>query len=354
MSRTRRRLLRRYALGVFLPLSVCLCLAGCGNSGSGSSDDETYTIGFANPAGAVPILQVLQKSVVAYGEQQGMEVITLDDQLDANKQVTNINQFVAQHVDAIIVYPLSQDSLTPALNRAREAGIKIVGISAILDPDEKDIAPFDANLDQGGNYAGAQLNAMLLADRLNCQGNVLGIGPGAPVPALELLLENSKKYLTDLCPDINWLDTVPDATMDLAGGQAAMEAALTRYDGDIQGVITYNDDAAVGAVVAAKQGGQSLPIILGNDGDPPAIESVLNGDMTATVDITPWRQGLMAVTLAKRLLDGDPVPGWVANPVEQYTSDNMDERLDWDDAVDQIKEGTLDCDSGGCPEELFK
>ena len=351
-----RRIPRPTAAAIAIACSL-LGVAGCSASGddktSARGGEKHYTIGFSNPTAAQPILQTFQASLTAAGKRLNIDVKSLDAQLDANKQVTDINQFVAQHVDAIIVFPLSQDSLTPALNRARQEGIKVIGFNAVLEPPKGDIAPYDTNFDQGEDFQGAQLLADYVGKQLGGKGNVLGIGIGFPVPSLHFMMDNYRKFVTAANPNVSWADTVSNPTDDIAGGQKVTADAITKYEGDIQAVMSYNTASAMGAAVAFKNASIKQPIIVGQNGDPQSIEAIKNGSLSAVVDIVPWREALVGITLTKKLLDGDDVPNWIATPVELYTKDNVDKRLDWDEAVSQIKAGTLSCASGGgCPAEL--
>ena len=78
-----------------------------------------------------------------------MEVKALDAQLDPAKQVTDVDQLVAQKVDLIVVYPLDENSLKPALKRAQDAGIKVLGWAA-LTSSESDLGLLSANVETGG------------------------------------------------------------------------------------------------------------------------------------------------------------------------------------------------------------
>lgn len=335
--------------GCALAVSACSSTKSSSSPAStGGSGGKHYTIGFSNPTGGQPILQSFQKALTAAASRDNITVKSLDAQLDPNKQVSDVNQFVTQHVDAIIVFPLSQDSLTPALNRAKQGGIKVLGFNAILDQNQANIAPYDANFDQGETFSGAQLVADYVNNKLGGKGKVLGVGIGVPVPSLQLMVHNFKSGVTK--SGANWIDTVSNPTDDIAGGQKAVADALTKHKGDVQAVMAYNDDSAIGASLAFKNAGISNPIITGMNGDPQGVEAIKDGRMSAMVDIVPWREALVGEAIVKRMLNGQTVPKWTGTPVELYTRDNISKRLDWDSALKQIQSGSLSCaNGGGCP-----
>jgi ribose transport system substrate-binding protein len=361
----------------FTCCAVIVALAACGSSNSSSSSSSTaaasgsgsasststssssstkqLVVGFSNPQGAQPILQTFQKSLVAAGKNLGIKVVPVDAQLNPQKQVSDINQMVAQHVNGIIVFPLAPGTLNPALNQARAQGIKVLGFNAVVQKPAAgaSIAPYDADFDQGEDYQGAQLLAQYVSQQLHGKGNVLGIGIGVPVPSLHFMVQQYQADLKQLSPSMTWLSTVDNATDDINGGQKVASQATTRYHGNIQAVMAYNDDSAIGAAIALKSAGSQNAVIVGQNGDPQGVNALKTGQMSAMVDILPWRQALIAATMMHDLLSGKSVPNWVANPVALYTKSNVSTRLDWDKAVSEIQSGQLTCKNGGCPSSIL-
>lgn len=330
-------------------------LAQSGGATHGSTASKQLVVGFSNPQGAQPILQTFQKALVAAGKRLGIKVVPIDAQLNVQKQVSDINQMVAQHMNGIIVFPLAPNTLTPALNRARAAGIKVLGFNAVVQKPKAgaSIAPYDADFDQGEDYQGASMLARLVASRVHGAAGVLGIGIAVPVPSLHFMVQQYQAYLKKLAPAAKWLATVDNPTDDIAGGEKVASQAVTRFHGKIDAVMAYNDDSAIGAAIALKNAGVKNPVIVGQNGDPQGVKAIKSGQMTAMVDIVPWREALVAATMMHDLLTGKKVPNWVATPVVMYTKANIGTRLDWNKAVQEIASGKLSCaKGGGCPESI--
>lgn len=347
------RHIRRTATALSLLLGASLALSACGsNSDAGSAgEDASFTIGISNPQGAQPILKLTQDSFIAAAKQDGIEVKALDAQLDPAKQVTDVDQLVAQQVDLIVIYPLDANSLKPALDRAEAAGIKVVGWAGMPSPDA-DPGVLSSNVDTGGSYRGAKLLGDYVKNELGGTGNVLGVGLGIPVPALELMVEQYDQNVTD-GTSIEWLGRVDNPTDDIAGGQKVVSTALTKYENDVQAIMAYNDSSAIGAAVAARAAGLDDMVIVGQNGDDDGIEAVKDGRLSATVDLVPWRTGLILETISKAILDGNDVPAYIESPSELYTQDNLSDRLAWDDALTKITSGEISCaDGGGCPDDV--
>lgn len=379
--RIRSRALRRASRLMAVGCAVVLAVAACGSSkssssasssapssastsssaaasSSGSTTGKHYVIGFSNPEAAQPILQTFQKALIAAGQHLNMTVKALDAADNPQKQVSDVDQLIAQHVNGIIVFPLAPNTLNPALARARQAGIKVLGFNAVIKQPSPtaSVAPYDANFDQGEDYQGAKLLAQYVSKQLGgagATGNVLGIGIGVPVPSLHFMVQQYETYLKQLSPKAKWLETVANQSDDVAGGQTVASEAATKYQGKINAVMAYNDDSAIGASIAFKHAGMKSTINVGQNGDPQGVAAIQDGQMSAMVDIVPWREALIGSTMMSDLLAGKKVPNWVATPVEMYTKSNIASRLDWNKAVQEITAGTLSCaKGGGCPSSI--
>ncbi len=301
------------------------------------------------------MLQAFQAALIAAGKNLGIKVVAMDADLNVQTQVSNIQQMVAEHMNGIIVFPLAPNTLNPALTQARAAGIKVLGLNAVIQPPAAgaSIAPYNANFDQGEDYQGASLLAQYVSQQIKGQGNVLGLGIGVPVPSLQFLLQQYQADMKTAASGAQWLETASNATDDIAGGQKAAQEAVTKYQGKINAVMAYNDDSAIGASIAFKEAGVKNPIIVGMNGDPEGVAAIEDGQMSAMIDIVPWREALIGAAMMDRLLTGESVPTWVATPVEMYTKADISTRLDWNKAVTEIQDGTLSCSNGGCPSSVL-
>ena len=267
----------------------------------------------------------------------GNKVIAVDDNLDVDKQVSDIEQLIAQDVDAIIVFPLDPKAITPAVNKATAAGIKTIGINATLgNEDAADAAPFDAAVNQGETEM-ATGTAEFVVEQLGGKGNVLGVGLGIPVPTIEYQMGVMEDEVTK--SGLKWLDRVDNPTDDAAGAQPVVEQALLRFP-QIDAIMAYNDPSALGAVAAVKAAGKQGDIII-TGANGVALDQVANGDIALSYDLLPWVQGICYVNVITDLLDGKDVPVTTTAPVQQITADTVGDVIDWDEAIQQIKSGDL-------------
>jgi len=236
------------------------------------------TIGFQNPLAANESLQYMQKGALAQAKALKCKLIVLDDALSVDKQVSNMQQLLAQKVKAIVFYPLDPKATTPVLNQAKKAGVPVVAIDSGFGNPKNPVTPgISAQVWQGRDImAYLQVQALLKAK----PGAKVGlIGIGAPVPALKYLNARETYYAEKA--GFTVLGTQDNASDDVTGGEKAGNALIQRY-ADMDAVIAYNDPSAVGAVIAAKASGKTLTVI-GLNGTSDGIQAVKDGRLAATV-----------------------------------------------------------------------
>jgi ribose transport system substrate-binding protein len=351
----RQGVLAALAVGASLAVSACTSAAttassgtsptqaATASSGGAASGGKSITIGFANPQDTQPVLQTFQQALEAAAAKAGDKVIALNAGLSVNQQVSDIQTLVTDKVNVMIVFPLAGPPLVPALTQARKAGIKLIGYNALIPTGTPptSAAPFDTDLDQGIVVKGAQDAASYVASALNGKGNVLGINIGAPVPSLVAMVNNYKHDVTTGHPGINWLATVFDQSDSRSGGQVAMQDAITRYHGKINAVMSYTDEAAIGAAQALKQAGIKNTVIIGQQGNADGINAIKSGQIQGDIDTQPWKEALYALAMAQDLMAGKSVPALVEFPSVFITKANLSSYVPWDQAVKEISSGSM-------------
>lgn len=298
-------------------------------------------IGWANPSGDQPIFATFTEALNAAAARANAEVITLNAAANPSAQVSDIQTFITKKVDAVIVFPLVPAADAAILNKAHAAGIKIIGLNAILPgaPGQTPAvtAPYDTNLDWG-YVDGSATAAKYVAQQLNGKGSVVGIKVPIPVPSLDAMLATYKSVVST-GNSIHWLAELPDATNDLAGARSSMADAITRYKGDIQGVLAYTDIAAIGAAQALSAAGVKGAVIIGQQGNQTGIDALKAGQIQGDLDTMPYTAAVWSLALTKDVVNGAAYPKFVRLPVDFLTKDNVGSYLPWSQGVAQIKSG---------------
>ncbi len=113
-------------------------LAGCSGSASapaasGAADaTDTYEVGITFSDLSNPVWAELVQEATTYGQSKGMHITSVDAQSDSSKQVTQIENFIQNKMDAIIICAVESNSIADVTKQAQDAGIKVVGYTQVL------------------------------------------------------------------------------------------------------------------------------------------------------------------------------------------------------------------------------
>lgn len=237
-----------------------------------------------------------------------------------NKSLTQraqIEEFVSQRVDLLIVSPLEAAPLTQPVAEAYRQGIPVIVLDRSVLGDQYTIF-IGADNRSIGREAGAWA-----ARKLGGRGRIVELTglmtstPGqdrqsgfregldlAANPGLQVVFE----------ADTQWLE--PNARRE-------MESALTTNDA-IDLVYAHNDPAAHGAYLAAREAGRDQPMLfVGIDALPhEGLRYVREGILDATF-LYPTG-GAEAIAAAVRILSGQQVPRRIVLGTRLYTPENVE------------------------------
>lgn len=286
------------------------------------------TIGFQNPIAANETLGFWQKAVVAQGKALGCKVITLDDKLSPDQQVTNMQQLLAQHVNAIIFYPLDPKATVPVLKQAKKQGVPVIATDATFG-SPKATAPYlpyiAAQVWQARDIQAYQQCAELAKEKPGAKLGLIGIG--APVPALKYLTQRQSFWCKKR--GISVLGEQDNPSDDVTGGEKAANGLLQRFS-DMNAIIGYNDPSAVGAATAARGSGRQI-VSIGVNGSSDGIAAIKAGREAATsqVDCVGW--GVQQVYAAYDLITKQhlPLPKIIVRPSVLITKANVGRVKSW-------------------------
>lgn len=294
------------------------------------------TIGFQNPIAANETLTFWQRGVIAQAKVFGCKVIALDDKLSPDKQVSNMQQLLAQNVNAIIFYPIDPKATVPVLRQAKTKGVPVLAVDATFG-SPKATAPYlpyvTTQVWQGRDIQ-AYLQAQAMA-KAKPGAKVGLIGIGAPVPALKYLNRRQAFWCKKF--GLTVLGTQDNPTDDVTGGEKAANGLLQRYP-DMNAVIGYNDPSALGAITAARGAGRKLTVV-GLNGSSEGLTAVRSGRAAATVQVDAVGWGRQQAIAAYNLITKQnlPLPKIIVRPSTLITKANIDKVPSWQEQVDAIK-----------------
>ncbi len=298
--------------------AVAAALAGgilLGCSGRQPSGEKRPVIGVSLLNLSNELIVTLDQSMEAKARQMGVELIVNDAQRSAEKQVQQVESFVAQKVDAIILNPCEVEASSPAVEKAFAAGIPIVNVNS-----ETRAAP-TAFVGSRDEQAG-RIAMEYLAQRLNGKGNV-AMMQGFLGQAAQIERDQGARDVLAKNPGMK-LIAVQTAEWDRAKAMTLMEDWLQSYGARIDAVFAQNDEMAMGALIALEQAKRKDKVILaGVDAIPDALQAVRDGRLDATVFQDARGQGNAAVETAIKILRKEPYEKQLFIPFQLVTKDNV-------------------------------
>ena len=290
--------------------------------GRGASETRSgSTAARARPVVGVTLLtqthafyKELEEAMRKEAAARGLDLIVTSCEMDPAKQASQIEDFVAQRVSAIIAAPCDSSAIGTHLQDAEGAGIPVftVDIAARSGKVVSHVA--------SDNVLGGRLAARALARYLKGQGQVLVIDH----PTVASVQDRIKGFDEELkkTPGISVVGR-PSADGQRAKAMAVMEDMLQAHR-DLKGVFGINDDSALGALSVLEAAGRKDIVIVGFDATPEAQKAIGRGSaLKADVAQHPAAIGQKVVEIVARSLAGEAVPAVVAVEVGLVDQDTL-------------------------------
>jgi D-xylose transport system substrate-binding protein len=222
---------------------------------------------------------------------------------DVALQQQQFNSVIAQGATVIVLDPVDSAAAAGLVEIAHSQGVKVIAYDRPI-PDK--VADFYVSFDNEGiGYAIAQS----LVENLQANGVPDGAGVlqinGSPTDAAAGLIRDGIDRSLDASPyvtlsEFDTPDWAPPKAQEWAAGQ------ITRFGGDIMGIVAANDGTGGGAIAALKAAGADpLPPVTGNDATIAALQLIIAGDQYNTISKPSQIVAAAAAEVAVQLLNGE-------------------------------------------------
>jgi ABC-type sugar transport system substrate-binding protein len=268
-------------------------------------------------------LTVLRNGMTDYAKSQKDVSLQIEDAKDdVSKQLSQIQNFIANKVDAIIVNPVDTSATAAMTKLAADAGVPLVYVNR--EPADVDkLGPKAAFVASNEKDSGT-LETKAICKILGGKGDILVMeGQLSNQAAVQRPADIHDVLATDDCKGMKII-AEQTAEWDRTKAQNLMTNWLSKgmkYDA----IISNNDEMAVGALQALKAAGvdTKAAIIGGVDATQDALASMKAGDLKVTVFQDAAGQGKGAVDAALKLAAGQSVDKKVYIPFQLVTPANM-------------------------------
>lgn len=283
---------------------------------------EGAKIGVAMTSFDNPFLTILLNGIKAEAQKDGAELLLEDAQLDVARQQNQVQNFIANGVDAIIVNAVD-GAATPAMTQMAEAaGVPLVYVNH--PPINFENLPAGTSFVGSNGTEGGTMEAAAVCKQLGGKGDVMVLmGPleneasGLRTKAIESVIAT---------PDCQGM-TIVDRQVgnwNRTQGQditANWLTAGTPFDA----IISNNDEMAIGAIQALNAAGvdKEKVVVAGIDATPDGLAAMQAGDLDVTVFQNATRQGEVAVQAALAMARGEATDRNIWVPFEAVTPENL-------------------------------
>src|SRR3984957_16531166 len=262
---------------------LAMLLLGVGCSGSKPSGEKQFFVAFSQCNNAEPY-RAAQNALMTklFADAGGVKLVIADGQQDNSKQVAQVETFIRQKPDLLIVAPNERAALTAVMAQAMEAGIPVICL-------ERDILQSNyTSYVHSDNVAIGRLAGQFIVDVLTkkygkAKGNVVQMRGLLGVEG-EIKRDSGAKQILAKYPDIH-IVAEPVADWIQAKAKDRMTEVL-RAQPSIDVVYGHNDPMAIGAYLAAMELGRDKDMIFvgvdGLGGPAGGIKKVMDGVLGAT------------------------------------------------------------------------
>jgi ribose transport system substrate-binding protein len=290
-------------------LSTCLLLLAA------PVGAETLTVGvsmhFMRDDYAVRVVESIREVAAKH---PGARVIVADANANAAKQLADLENLVAQAVDAIIVVPIDEKAVQPGIRKANDREIPVIAITHI--PDAEVLTTIAAE----GDYANGYASGELLRERLGGRGKVAIV----TLPYRLWRIDERVRGFEDATAGSDIVIAARQASEDQARVQDLVAGLLVAHP-DLAGIWCTFSNQIIGAADALRSAGRTGVVLTGIDADQAIIARIRQGWVTGVAAQFPAEHGRLAAEAAFAHLAGEEVKDTREVPVRLVTAENADE-----------------------------
>lgn len=300
-----------------------------------SDNDEpgdTVVIGFSAPAADHGWMGAITTAAQAEAEKyEDVELRVAEGTNDVNLQISQIEQFINDDVDAIVLLPFDGGALTDVATKAMDAGIPVINV------DREFSSPFASRSTVlGDNYGMGVSAGTYICEQLGDQSDAV-VAEIAGIDSLPLTQDRSQGFADALDGCGLEVSNRVAADFTVQGGEQAA-ANLLQAAPEIDAIWNHDDDQGVGVLAAIENAGRDEFFLVGGAGSANMMREIQDPEsvVEATV-IYPSTQAADGIKLARLVAHGDrslsdlasfSVPRTVQLFAPVVTADNVDDYID--------------------------
>lgn len=314
-GRSNKKFWQHFLLELGIILGAILLAYGWNNFHPGQK--RQYTIGTTYMTMNNVFYAILNEQLANSVSRHGDRLLTRDPSLEVDKQVKQIDEFIKEKVDLIVIAPVDGNSrkIHRALKKARRSGIKIINVDTEIKwKNDANCTIVTDNYQAGVTDAkylmkrqkSAKILLLIQSSALSAQQRISGF--------VNTLKKHPRYQVLDQLETYGQSElALPQVKKYLKNGKA------------FDTIMALNDQAALGALAAIDAQNVTKPIAIYSVDGSPNMKSLIskNKNAVATVAQSPVKMGKTCAAMSYRLLTGKKVSKKVIIPTQLITKKNI-------------------------------
>jgi ribose transport system substrate-binding protein len=297
---------------VHLLLAILLLLPACRESNTPPAAKSQKTIGVTLLTMQHQFYQDLRAGLKEEARKNGYRLLVSSAEVDPARQANQIDEFIVQKVDALVVCPCDSRTVGASIEAANKAGIPVVTADISNNSPLGKVAAHIAS----DNIQGGRKAAQLMIKALGGKGSIAILTH----PEVTSVTDRVKGFKEELAksPAIKIAAELScEGKRDKA---VKVMEDLLQSNADLVGVFAINDDSALGALAAIEAAGKSGKIkIVGYDATPEARSKIKTGAIYGDVIQRPHQIGVLTITAIKDIFAGRTPAAIIPVEVDVFT-----------------------------------
>jgi ribose transport system substrate-binding protein len=300
--------------------ALALTLTGCSRLSSHQGGGAAHPVIGFTVYNMTSYITLGKAGVDREAQALGAQVLWRTANNDVNNQVSQLQSFINQGVDAIVIAPVNAATLKPEIEQARAKGIPVFITNLTLDKPMSEETQSYVGAD---DVAAGEQEMRAMAQSLGGKGNIVllqgPLGGSGEIDRTKGVMQELAKH-----PGIHLL-AQQTADWDRNEAYNVMNNWLSAFGTRIDAVVSENDDMAIGSLRSlATRGLVGKTKVVGIDGLQDALDRVRSGEMIATnLQNAPLQLG-MAVAVAVKGVRGQAYPKEALMTMPLVTKSNVD------------------------------
>lgn len=279
---------------------------------------KTAQVGVALANFDLNFVSILRTQMMHELDVQGMKGQFSDAKGDVALQVQQVDDFINQGVDAIILNPVDTQGVLPMINAAKNAGIPLIFVN------RKPEVPLTGAMAYVGSDSAlsGKMQIEALAKLMNYRGNIaILMGALSNEEARE-----RTRAVEEFVAQHKDMKVVEKQTAKWQRNEAVDVVSAWVLNGTpVNAIVANNDEMAIGAIMALNQARKKDVLVAGIDGTPDGLQFIKNGEMAVTVFQDARAQATGAVKVASQLLNKQKTENYHWIPYQTVTKENYEQ-----------------------------